>query len=140
MDTKVQMMLEKARQFADKTSRAAVRAADTAGKKATEVAQATRVNLQIFDLNTESEVLYKEIGKIVYRLHLGEDALNLRLTKRFRHSMKTAPALPNSRQSCPTVRARQRLRVRSAAENAVKRMCSVPNAAHRFDLRGFKEL
>ncbi len=71
MDTKVQTMLEKAKVFADKTGRAAVRVADTAGKKAAEVAQATRVNLQIFDLNTENEVLYKEIGKLIYDVHCG---------------------------------------------------------------------
>lgn len=71
MDPKVQMLLEKARVLADKTGKAAVRAADSAGKKATEMAQATRVNLQIFDLNTECEVLYKEIGKIVYDIHIG---------------------------------------------------------------------
>ncbi len=73
MDPKVQMMLEKAKIFADKTGKAAVRVADSAGKKATEMAHATKLNLQIFDLNTECEVLYKEIGKLVYGIHCGEE-------------------------------------------------------------------
>lgn len=74
MDPKVQLLLEKVKVLADKTGKAAVRAADTASKKASEMAQATRLNLQVFDLNTENEVLYKEIGKIVYDSHLGIDA------------------------------------------------------------------
>ena len=51
-------------------------AADAAGKKATELASATRLNLQIFDLNTECEALYKEIGKMVYDLHCGTEVSN----------------------------------------------------------------
>ena len=57
MDAKVQSFLDKIKVMADKTSQAAGRAADAAGKKATELASATRLNLQIFDLNTECEVL-----------------------------------------------------------------------------------
>ena len=64
MDAKVQSFLDKIKVMADKTSQAAGRAADAAGRKATELASATRLNLQIFDLNTECEVLYKEIGRI----------------------------------------------------------------------------
>lgn len=37
---------------------------------------ATRINLQIFDLNTECEALYKEIGKLVYDLHRGAEVTN----------------------------------------------------------------
>ncbi len=76
MDSKVQLLLEKAKLFADKTGKAAVRAADTAGKKANEVAQATRVNLQIFDLNTECGALYKELGKMMYDAHIGIETPN----------------------------------------------------------------
>ena len=71
MDAKMQSFVDKIQVMADKTGAAAVRAADAAGKKATELASATRINLQIFDLNTECEVLYKEIGKLVYDLHRG---------------------------------------------------------------------
>lgn len=71
MDAKVQMLLEKAKVLANMTGKAAARAADTAGKKASEMAQATKINLQIFDLNTECEVLYKELGRIMYDAHIG---------------------------------------------------------------------
>lgn len=71
MDAKMQTFLDKIKVMADKTGKAAGRAADVAGKKATELAGATRINLQIFDLNTECEVLYKELGRLVYDLHRG---------------------------------------------------------------------
>ena len=76
MDAKMQTFLEKVKVMADKTSKAAGRAADAAGKKATELASATRINLQIFDLNTECEVLFKEIGRMVYELHRGTEVSN----------------------------------------------------------------
>ncbi|WP_125116372.1 hypothetical protein [Agathobaculum sp. Marseille-P7918] len=76
MDAKVQSFLDKIKVMAEKTGKAAGRAADVAGKKANELASATRLNLQIFDLNTECEVLYKEIGRMVYDLHRGVEVSN----------------------------------------------------------------
>ncbi len=73
MDPKVYKMLEKAKIFAEKTGVAATQAAQNASKVAGDMAQATKLNLQIFDLNTECEVLYKEMGKLVYDIHLGID-------------------------------------------------------------------
>lgn len=70
MDSKVAMMLEKVKVMAGKTGQAATRAVESAGKMAGDMAQATKIHLQIFDLNTECEVLYKEIGKLVYEIHL----------------------------------------------------------------------
>ena len=80
MDAKVQSFLDKIRVMADKTTQAAGRAADVAGKKASELAGATRINLQIFDLNAECEALYKEIGKMVYDLHRGTKSRTRRWT------------------------------------------------------------
>ncbi len=83
MDSNVSMILEKIKVVAEQTRTATVRAADIAGRKANEVAQATRLNLQIFDRNTECEVLYKEIGKVIYDIHQGaetkEDAIENKL-------------------------------------------------------------
>lgn len=76
MDAKVQSFLDKVKVMADRTTQAAGRAAHAAGKKATELASATRINLQIFDLNTECEAIYKEIGKMVYDLHCGTEVSN----------------------------------------------------------------
>lgn len=58
---------------------AALNAADIAGKKATSVVEATKLNLKIFDLNTDIEVRYKEIGKIMYAVHVGEETDGERL-------------------------------------------------------------
>lgn len=58
MDAKVQSFLDKIRVMAEKTGKVAGRAADAAGKKATELASATRINLQIFDLNTELSLIH----------------------------------------------------------------------------------
>lgn len=75
MDPKVRNLLEKVKVsatiIANKTGKVATKAADVAGKKATEVVEATKLNLQVFDLNTETEILYKEIGKMVYDTHVG---------------------------------------------------------------------
>lgn len=73
MDHNVSMLLEKIKVVAEQTRTAAVRAADQAGRKANEMAQATRLNLQVFDRNTECEVLYKEIGKVIYDIHQGAE-------------------------------------------------------------------
>lgn len=59
--------------LAGKTSEAALNAADIAGKKATSVVENTKINLKIFDLNTDIEIRYKEIGKIIYGVHIGEE-------------------------------------------------------------------
>ena len=76
MDAKVQSFLDKVKAMAEKTSDAASCAADAACKKATELAGAARLNLQIFDLNTECESLYKEMGRMVYDLHRGAEVSN----------------------------------------------------------------
>ena len=67
MDMKMQAFLDKVKDMADKTGKVSRHAAGVAGKKANDLALATRINLQIFDLNTECEALYKEIGKLVLR-------------------------------------------------------------------------
>lgn len=58
MDTKLQSFLDKVKDTASRTGRSVGRAADAAGKKASEMAAATRLNLRIFDLNTECDVLF----------------------------------------------------------------------------------
>ncbi|MFQ9125763.1 MAG: hypothetical protein ACLR4Z_01740 [Butyricicoccaceae bacterium] len=61
MDTKLQSFLDKGEGYGvpDGPVRSS-RAADAAGKKASEMAAATRLNLRIFDLNTECDVLFRD--------------------------------------------------------------------------------
>lgn len=56
-----------------RTGVTAAKAADAAGKTAVNMLNATKLNLQILDLNTEIEILYKEIGKMVYSVHVGNE-------------------------------------------------------------------
>ena len=76
MDAKVQSFLDKVKDLAEKTGDVASCAADAARKKATELAGTTKINLQIFDLNTECDMLFKEMGRMVYAVHRGEDVSN----------------------------------------------------------------
>lgn len=69
MDPKVKELLNKARA-------SAVTYGKAAGKFAGSVVEQAKLNLQIFDLNTEIEVAYKEIGKLVYAVHTGEEVCN----------------------------------------------------------------
>lgn len=76
MDAKLQSILDRVKGVADRTGRSVGRAADAAGRKATEMAAATRLNLRIFDINTECDVLFRDIGRMVYELHRGDDVTN----------------------------------------------------------------
>lgn len=76
MDMKMQAFLDKVKDMADKTGQGLPSCGRRSGKKANDLALATRINLQIFDLNTECEALYKKIGKLVYDLHRGAEVTN----------------------------------------------------------------
>ena len=73
MEQTVRELLEKAKELACAAGKAAGSAADVASKKAGEVFETTKLALANFDLNTEIELLYKEIGKSVYRTHKGDE-------------------------------------------------------------------
>jgi len=73
MDQNVKEIFEKVKATASIAYAAAGKAAEAAGKKAGEMVESTKLNLQVFDLNTEIEILYKEIGKLVYKTHIGDD-------------------------------------------------------------------
>ena len=71
MDPKVREIMEKVKATAMTAAEAAGKAADTASKKAGELVGLTKLNLKIFDLNTEIEIAFKEIGRHVYLTHTG---------------------------------------------------------------------
>lgn len=73
MDAKVKEVLEKVKVTACAAGRAAENAANIASKKAGEALETTKLTLVNFDLNTDIEMLYREIGKLVYLTHEGED-------------------------------------------------------------------
>jgi len=71
MDEKVKEIMEKAKVTASAAAEAGKKAYDVAGKKAGVLMEVGKLKLKMFDLNTEVEVLYKEIGKAVYLTHTG---------------------------------------------------------------------
>ena len=73
MEQTVRDLLEKAKELACAAGKAAGNAADAASKKAGEAFETTKLALSNFDLNTDIEMLYKEIGKNVYLTHKGEE-------------------------------------------------------------------
>ncbi len=73
MDPRISEILERAKATAMNAATAAGKAADSAGKIAGDLFETTKINLQVFDLNTDIELLYKEIGKCVYLTHTGAD-------------------------------------------------------------------
>ena len=120
MDTKnfFEKAIVSAELLANRTGVVATRAADAAGKTATSFVSATKLNMQIFDLNTEIEILYKEIGKMVYHVHTGmeedQDALQAKLLlideklekiEEIREKLNAAKAktcCPNCGKECPS--------------------------------------
>lgn len=71
MDEKVRELLDKVRETAVSVGEAAESTARYAGKRAGEVLNITKLNMEIFDLTTEINVLLKEIGQFVYDTHTG---------------------------------------------------------------------
>jgi hypothetical protein len=74
MESKMHDMLEKAKATAMTAATAAGKAADSATRMAGGLFETTKLNLQVFDLNTDIELLFKEIGKAVYLTHTGAAA------------------------------------------------------------------
>lgn len=66
MDPKVKEILSKAKVGAVDFGKAA-------GKTMNKVANQTKKNVKIFQLKTEIDVAYKEIGRLVYAIHHGDD-------------------------------------------------------------------
>jgi len=73
MDYRVKEIIEKVKASAITAAEAAGKMAGAAGKKAGELVEVTKLNLQIFDLNTDVELLFKEIGRNVYLTHTGAE-------------------------------------------------------------------
>lgn len=51
----------------------AAKTAENVGNKATDVYNTSKTNLKILDINTDIDLLYKEVGKLIYAAHTNED-------------------------------------------------------------------
>lgn len=73
MDDKVRDLLERIRGAADFAADAAVDTARTAGKRAGQVVDVAKLNVQLFDLNGEFNDTLRQLGQVMYDAHLGRD-------------------------------------------------------------------
>ncbi len=73
MNERVKAIIDKICAGAAAAGEFATKTCNTAGKKATGVYNASKINLKIFDLTTDIDVLYKEVGKMLYASHCNEE-------------------------------------------------------------------
>lgn len=73
MNPKVREIFEAAKATACKAVEAAGKAAETAGRKTEEMVGVTKFKMQIFSLENECDGLFREIGKLVYMTHAGDE-------------------------------------------------------------------
>ena len=71
MDEKLQELLNRVRETANQVSDMASSGMRYAGQRAEEMISITKVNMEIFDLNTEVNLLLREVGEMVYATHCG---------------------------------------------------------------------
>ncbi len=82
MNDKLKSIVDKVCAGATAAGEFATKTAATAGKKASGVINASKINLKIFDLTTDIEVLYKEVGRLIYMAHCNEETSSEELDAR----------------------------------------------------------
>ncbi len=74
MDAKVRELLDRIKATASAFGEVAYTAGREAGKKAGETLELAKLNMKIFDLNAEIELIMKKLGKVIYDTHCGKEA------------------------------------------------------------------
>ncbi len=74
MDSRVKAIIETVKATAAVAGEAAASVAKEVGKRAGDTVEVTKLNMKIFDLNSETAVLLKKLGTAVYAAHTGADA------------------------------------------------------------------
>lgn len=85
MDEKVKDLLDRIRSAADVAADAAADTARVAGRRASQMVDVAKLNVQLFDLNGEFNDILRQLGQVMYHTHLGqveEDASVTDLLKR----------------------------------------------------------
>ena len=70
MNDNVKELFEKVKEKGAAAAGYAGKTAGAAGKKATEIWNATRMRMQIYDLNNELNSIYRQMGELVYAAHV----------------------------------------------------------------------
>lgn len=74
MNEKMKAIWDKICAGASRAGEFATKTAENAGEKAKDVVNASKINLKIFDLTTDIDILYKEVGKLIYAAHTNEES------------------------------------------------------------------
>ena len=74
MDEKVKALLERVKGTASYAADAAADSARAAGKKAGQMVDVAKLNVQLFDLNGEYNDLMRQLGQVMYETHSGQVA------------------------------------------------------------------
>ena len=72
MDEKVKLLLERVKGTASYAADMAADGARAAGKRAGQMVDVAKLNVQLFDLNGEYNDLLRQLGKVMYDTHRGE--------------------------------------------------------------------
>ena len=80
MDDKVKNLLDRVRGTASYAADAAADGARAAGKKAGQMVDVAKLNVQLFDLNGEYNDLLRQLGQVMYDTHKGEAPENEKVT------------------------------------------------------------
>lgn len=76
-------LFAKVKVSASKMAEKGAEIATVAGKKASNLAETTKLNIRIFDINTEIEILYKELGQLTYDsrngLNISDDDIKIKV-------------------------------------------------------------
>lgn len=73
MDDKLRELVQRVKASAQVVGDLTVSAATTVGKKAGDVVELSKLNIRIYELKNEIEVMEKEIGHTLYEAHLSPD-------------------------------------------------------------------
>lgn len=74
MDDKVKALLERVKGTAGHAADAAADSARAAGKRAGQMMDTAKLNVQLFDLNGEFNEVLRQLGQVMYQTHLGQAA------------------------------------------------------------------
>ena len=111
MDEKVKARLERVKGTASYAADAAADSARAAGKKAGQMVDVAKLNVQLFDLNGEYNDILRQLGQVMYETHQGRvpeggqvtallnqaDEKSLRITE-----LKTRISDLKQAQTCPS--------------------------------------
>ena len=82
MNDRIRNIFEKVYSGASVAGEIATKTAELAGEKAKDAYNSSKINLKIFDLKTDIDILYKDIGKLIYSAHKNEDSSVEEIDKR----------------------------------------------------------